>query len=255
MVAYAIGNFLSAIAPSYGLLLGARFVAGLPHGAYFGVASLVAADLAGPGRRAWAVARVFLGLSVANVVGVPLATALGQALGWRTGYVAAALLAVLTAVGVVRFVPWAPADSGATLGRELGALRRPQVCGLRRDGRDRRRRHVRDLQLHQPDPDPPSWPAGSRGSRCADGVGARHGGGQSRRRAPTVIRASRRRAGAPLVPPASLSGGSPSSRHAELHEDACDMPHTLPRTFISLLLAAGFDPPTSWRRWGTLTLR
>jgi MFS transporter, DHA1 family, inner membrane transport protein len=127
MVAYAFGNLLSALLPSYGLLLGARFVAGLPHGAYFGVASLVAAELAGPGRRAWAVTRVFLGLSAANVVGVPFATALGQALGWRTGFVAAALLAVLTALAVFHYVPWAAADSGATLRRELGALRRPQV--------------------------------------------------------------------------------------------------------------------------------
>jgi DHA1 family inner membrane transport protein len=127
MAAYALGNLLSAVAPTYGLLLGTRFVAGLPHGAYFGVASLVAADLAGPGRRAWAVARVFLGLSAANVVGVPFATALGQALGWRTAFVAAALLAVLTALGVLRLVPWAAADSGASLRRELGALRRPQV--------------------------------------------------------------------------------------------------------------------------------
>jgi DHA1 family inner membrane transport protein len=108
-------------------LLAARFLAGLPHGAYFGVAALVAADLAGPERRARAVSRVLLGLSVANVVGVPFATWLGQTLGWRTAFAAAALLAAATAVSVRRVVPWTAADPHATLRRELGALRRPQV--------------------------------------------------------------------------------------------------------------------------------
>jgi DHA1 family inner membrane transport protein len=127
MVAFAAGNLLSALAPTYGLLVGARFLAGLPHGAYFGVAALVAADLAGPERRARAVSRVLLGLSVANVVGVPFATWLGQTLGWRTAFAAAALLAAATAMSVLRVIPWTQADPDATLRRELGALRRPQV--------------------------------------------------------------------------------------------------------------------------------
>src|SRR3954447_7005551 len=127
MAAFTAGNLLSALAPTYWLLIAARFVAGLPHGAYFGVAALVAADLAGPERRARAVSRVLLGLSVANVVGVPPATWLGQTLGWRTAFAAAALLAAATAVSVRRVVPWTAADPHATLRRELGALRRPQV--------------------------------------------------------------------------------------------------------------------------------
>src|SRR4051812_34266893 len=127
MAAFAAGNLLSALAPSYGLLLGARFLAGLPHGAYLGVAALVAADLARPERRAQAVASVMLGLSVANVVGVPAATWLGQALGWRAAFAAAAALAVVTVVAVWRLVPQRPADPSATLRRELGALKRPPV--------------------------------------------------------------------------------------------------------------------------------
>jgi DHA1 family inner membrane transport protein len=127
MVAFAAGNLLSALAPSYPLLVGARFLAGLPHGAYFGVASLVAADLAGPERRARAVSRVLLGLSIANVLGVPVATWLGQTFGWRVAFAAATLLAIATAASVRALVPWAPADRGATLRRELTALRRPQV--------------------------------------------------------------------------------------------------------------------------------
>jgi DHA1 family inner membrane transport protein len=126
-VAFAAGNLLSALAPSYGTLLAARFVCGLPHGAYFGVACLVAADLAPPERRARAVAGVLVGLSVANVVGVPAATWLGQGLGWRAAFAAAAVLSAATALGILRQVPDRPADPAATLRRELGALRRPQV--------------------------------------------------------------------------------------------------------------------------------
>jgi MFS transporter, DHA1 family, inner membrane transport protein len=127
MVAFTAGNVLSALAPSYSTLVGARFLAGLPHGAYFGVASLVAADMAGPERKARAVSRVLLGLSVANVLGVPVATWLGQTFGWRVAFAGAATLAAATAVSVGRLVPWAPADHTATFRRELTALRRPQV--------------------------------------------------------------------------------------------------------------------------------
>src|SRR5687767_9284170 len=95
MVAFAVGNAASALATSYGALMAARFAAGLPHGAYFGVASLLAASMASPARKGRAVAAVMLGLSVANVVGVPAATWLGQNLGWRTAFW------VVTALGVV----------------------------------------------------------------------------------------------------------------------------------------------------------
>jgi DHA1 family inner membrane transport protein len=127
MVAYALGNLLSALAPSYATLMAARFLTGLPHGAYFGVASLVAADLAPPGGKARAVSRVLLGLSVANVAGVPLATWVGQAFGWRVAFAMATVLATATAVSVLRVVPLIAADRAATFRRELTALRRPQV--------------------------------------------------------------------------------------------------------------------------------
>ncbi len=126
-VAFAVGNVLTALAPSFETLLVARLLCGLPHGAYFGVACLVAADLAGPEHRARAVSRVLLGLSVANVVGVPAATWLGQGFGWRAAFAAAAALSALTALGILRCVPPRPADAEATLRRELGALRRGQV--------------------------------------------------------------------------------------------------------------------------------
>jgi DHA1 family inner membrane transport protein len=127
MAMFAAGNLLSAFATSYHTLLAARFFAGLPHGAFFGIASLVAASLAGHKRRAWAVARVFLGLTVATVVGVPLATAIGQHLGWRSVFATVAGIGVLTLIAMSRWVSRVPAAKGATFRTELGALRRPQV--------------------------------------------------------------------------------------------------------------------------------
>ncbi len=127
MAAYAAANLLSALSVGVELLLVARFLDGLPHGAYFGVASLVAADLAAPGRAGRAVAQVMLGLSVANVVGVPAATWLGQTLGWRAGFVTATVLAVATVAAVAALVPARPGDPDARWRRELAALREPQV--------------------------------------------------------------------------------------------------------------------------------
>jgi len=119
MAAYGAFNLMSAAAPSYEVLLGARFLDGFPHGAYFGVASLVAASLAPPGRRGRAVASVMLGLSVANVAGVPAATWLGQHVGWRASYVAAALLSLLAVALIVAFVPSCPGHADATGRQEV----------------------------------------------------------------------------------------------------------------------------------------
>jgi DHA1 family inner membrane transport protein len=127
MAAFTVANALSAMAPTFGTLVLARFASGLPHGAYFGVAALVAASLVPPGRRARAVARVMLGLTVANVVGVPLATLLGQQLGWRSTYWSVSVIGVLALVAVSRVVPETAVQPGAGPRQELGALRRPQV--------------------------------------------------------------------------------------------------------------------------------
>ncbi|MGZ4450914.1 MAG: MFS transporter [Nocardioides sp.] len=127
MLAYAVFNAASAVATDYHLLFAARFLDGLPHGAYFGVASLVAASMAPAGRKGRAVALVMLGLSVANVVGVPAATWLGQHLGWRSAYWAVGVLALVTVAMVLAFVPSVPGDPEATGRRELAAFSKPQV--------------------------------------------------------------------------------------------------------------------------------
>ncbi|MCG8919120.1 MFS transporter [Actinokineospora sp. PR83] len=123
----AVGNGLSAIAWDPTSLLAARFLAGLPHGAYFGIAAVVASSLVPPQRRGTAVARIMIGLTVANLIGVPVATAAGQRIGWRAVYLAVAVIAVATAVALWRKLPHTPAPRDAGVAAELRAFRRPQV--------------------------------------------------------------------------------------------------------------------------------
>ncbi|WP_291635044.1 MFS transporter [Bosea sp. (in: a-proteobacteria)] len=127
MAAFAIANGLSALAPSYGWMLLFRFLSGLPHGAYFGVAALVAASLVPANQRAQSVARVMLGLTIATILGVPFANFLGQTLGWRWGFGIVAVLALATAVMVAAFAPKDAPQTGASPLRELEALRSRQV--------------------------------------------------------------------------------------------------------------------------------
>ncbi|MFD2091183.1 MFS transporter [Blastococcus deserti] len=127
MGAFLLGNLLTAVAPGYGALLAARFLSGLPHGAYFGVASLVAASLVAPHLRGRAVSSVLLGLAAAMLTGVPAATWLGQQLGWRSAYWTVVALAAVTVAAVLAVVPSSPGRPDATVRGELGALRRPQV--------------------------------------------------------------------------------------------------------------------------------
>ncbi|WP_342316215.1 MFS transporter [Lysobacter sp. FW306-1B-D06B] len=102
---YAFGNLASALAPGYYTLMFARFVAGLPHGAYFGIAALVAARISPPEQRGLAVGRVMLGLSIALLVGNPLATWLGQAFGWRWAFALVSVLALATVAMTMRVLP------------------------------------------------------------------------------------------------------------------------------------------------------
>jgi DHA1 family inner membrane transport protein len=127
MIAFTVGNAATVLATNYGMLMAARFVAGLPHGAFFGVAALVAAHLAGPEARAKAVGQVMLGLSVANVVGVPVSTWLGSTFGWRAAFVVVVVIGLLTIAALMLFLP-ALSDMKITNPMtELGALTRPQV--------------------------------------------------------------------------------------------------------------------------------
>ncbi|RAK52841.1 MFS transporter [Phenylobacterium deserti] len=124
---FAVGNGLSALAPSYEWMLAFRFLSGVPHGAYFGVAALVAASLVPAEKRTQAVARVLMGLTIATVIGVPFAKALSLALGWRSTFAVVACLAVLTMVLVTWLAPKDAARPDASPLKELGALKRLQV--------------------------------------------------------------------------------------------------------------------------------
>ncbi len=127
MALFALGNGLSAMAPSYGWMMLFRFISGLPHGAYFGVAALVAVSMVPPGRRAQTVARMMTGLTIATIIGVPVANLIGQWVGWRWGFALVTVLAVATMILVWRFAPAGGTHPGASPLRELGALKRGQV--------------------------------------------------------------------------------------------------------------------------------
>ena len=127
MALFAMGNLASALAPGYLSMNLLRFVAGLPHGTFFGVAALVAASLAPPERRASAVGLVMSGLTSATLVGVPIAAWLGQHLGWRAAFVLVGVIATVACILIRRNVPNLPAAHGASPARELSALSRPQV--------------------------------------------------------------------------------------------------------------------------------
>jgi DHA1 family inner membrane transport protein len=124
---FAVGNWLSALAPTYHAMLFFRFISGLPHGAYFGAAALIASTLVPESRRMAAVGKVFLGLTFATIVGVPFADWLGQAVGWRWSLGLVGLLGLAAMIMVRLFAPLAPATADASPLRELGALWRPQV--------------------------------------------------------------------------------------------------------------------------------
>lgn len=124
---FALFNGLSAFAPSYEAMLALRFLSGLPHGAYFGIASLVAVSMVPLNKRNQAVGRMFLGLTVATIVGVPFANWLGHAIGWRWGFGLVALVGVLTVALIAKLAPNIPASPGASPLRELGALKHAQV--------------------------------------------------------------------------------------------------------------------------------
>jgi DHA1 family inner membrane transport protein len=124
---FTVGNLASAVAPGYWTLLGGRFLAGLPHGAFFGVGAVVASRLVSEERRGRAVAAMFLGLTVANIVGVPAATALGQHLGWRATFVVVSVIGLLGLAALALLVPRLPAEEHVGVRQEIRALREPQV--------------------------------------------------------------------------------------------------------------------------------
>ncbi|WP_085627101.1 MULTISPECIES: MFS transporter [unclassified Pseudomonas] len=127
MALYALGNLATAFAPSFGGLVAFRFISGLPHGAYFGIAAVVASSMVAKDHRAGAVARVMMGLTLAMLLGNPVATLLGQYFGWRSAFVLVGVIALCTIALVWRFVPQRHDEVRSDPRKELQAFTLPQV--------------------------------------------------------------------------------------------------------------------------------
>lgn len=127
MLLYAVGNLATAFAPSFGGLVAFRFISGLPHGAYFGIAAVVASSMVAKDQRAGAVARVMMGLTLAMLLGNPVATFLGQYFGWRSAFVLVGAIALCTIALVWRFVPQRHDETRSDPRKELQAFALPQV--------------------------------------------------------------------------------------------------------------------------------
>jgi MFS transporter, DHA1 family, inner membrane transport protein len=124
---FVVGNLLCAIAPNYGLLMVARVVTAFCHGAFFGIGSVVAADLVPPNQRARAISLMFAGLTLANVLGVPFGTALGQELGWRSTFWAVVIIGLVSAAAIAAWLPVSIPMKAANLMHEVRVLRKTQV--------------------------------------------------------------------------------------------------------------------------------
>jgi MFS transporter, DHA1 family, inner membrane transport protein len=127
MALFTIGNLLSALSPNYAVLLAARVVTSLCHGAFFGVGSVVAESLVAPAQHASAVAGMFMGLTIANIGGVPFATWVGQHLGWRVAFAGIAGLGVIAILAIQLALPKLAAGPPSNVWQELGVMRRPAV--------------------------------------------------------------------------------------------------------------------------------
>lgn len=127
VVLFILGNLISALAPTYEVMLIGRIVAALCHGAFFGVGAVVASDMVAEDKKAGAISLMFAGLTVANVVGIPFGTFVGQQFGWRATFWAITAIGIITFLGIQLLVGKSPAPPTGNLRQELGVLRRPQV--------------------------------------------------------------------------------------------------------------------------------
>ncbi|MEU1785731.1 MFS transporter [Streptomyces sparsogenes] len=124
---FILGNALSALAPSFGVMLIGRVIASLAHGAFFGIGSVVAADLVAPEKKASAISLMFMGLTVANIVGVPGGTYIGQVAGWRVTFTVVAALGIIGLLGLAKLVPEQGKPENGNLRTEFAAFKNVQV--------------------------------------------------------------------------------------------------------------------------------
>jgi Arabinose efflux permease len=140
MLLFIVGNGVSVIAPNYAVLMGARVLTALTHGTFFGVGAVIAANLVHPDRRAGAVSVMMAGLTIANILGVPLGTYIGQHMGWRASFGAIALMGVIALIGIAILIPRLKQEKSTSIKQQIAALISPKllvfllICALGNSG-------------------------------------------------------------------------------------------------------------------------
>lgn len=127
MVLFILGNGISVFAPSYAVLMGARVVTALTHGTFFGVGAVIAANLVAPNKRAGAVSIMMAGLTISNIIGVPLGTFIGQHMGWRASFGAISIMGVIALIGILVFIPRIKLENPVRLMQQINALIQPKL--------------------------------------------------------------------------------------------------------------------------------
>lgn len=127
MILFILGNGISVFAPSYAILMGARMITALTHGTFFGVGAVIASNLVRPDKRAGAVSIMMAGLTIANIIGVPLGTFIGQHMGWRSSFGAIAIMGIIALIGILIFIPQIRHDKPASIVKQISALAKPKL--------------------------------------------------------------------------------------------------------------------------------
>jgi len=127
MLLFILGNGISVFAPSYAILMGARMITALTHGTFFGVGAVIASNLVRPDKRAGAVSIMMAGLTIANIIGVPLGTFVGQHMGWRSSFGAIAIMGIIALIGILIFIPQIRHDKPASIVKQISALAKPKL--------------------------------------------------------------------------------------------------------------------------------
>ncbi|NOV03695.1 MFS transporter [Paenibacillus planticolens] len=127
MLLFILGNGISVIAPSYAVLMGARVITALTHGTFFGVGAVIASNLVRPDKRAGAVSIMMAGLTIANIIGVPLGTFIGQHMGWRSSFGAISIMGIAALIGILIFIPQIRHDKPVSIAAQITALAKPKL--------------------------------------------------------------------------------------------------------------------------------
>jgi DHA1 family inner membrane transport protein len=127
MVLFILGNGISVFAPSYAILMGARMLTALTHGTFFGVGAVIASNLVSPDKRAGAVSIMMAGLTISNIIGVPLGTFIGQHIGWRSSFGAIAIMGIVALISILIFIPQIRQDKPASIAQQINALAKPKL--------------------------------------------------------------------------------------------------------------------------------